>query len=73
MEVVVHEVIFKSRLFKDRHLSCPKEYADPKAQFKVIVSLPDKESVAAPRPFGLCKGEFQVPDDFDAPASFYSL
>ena len=21
----------------------------------------------APRPFGLCAGEFQVPDDFDAP------
>ena len=22
---------------------------------------------ANPRPFGLCAGEFQVPDDFDAP------
>jgi len=25
-----------------------------------------KETVA-PRPYGLCKGEFHVPDDFDSP------
>jgi hypothetical protein len=73
MEVAVHEVIFESRLLKDGHLSCPKEYADPKAQFKVIVSIPDEEPVDSPRPFGLCKGEFQVPDDFDAPLPDYII
>jgi hypothetical protein len=67
MEVAVHEVVFESQLLKDGHLSCPKEYAKPKAQFKVIVSLPGEELVDSPRPFGLCKGEFSVPDDFDAP------
>ncbi|HHC24332.1 MAG TPA: type II toxin-antitoxin system Phd/YefM family antitoxin [Desulfobacterales bacterium] len=25
------------------------------------------KKAAEPRPFGLCKGEFHVPDDFDAP------
>jgi len=63
----VHEVVFKSQLLKDGHLYCPKEYAIPKAEFKVIVSLPDEEVINSARPFGLCKGEFHVPDDFDAP------
>lgn len=63
----MNEVIFKSKLLEDGHLSCPKEYANPDAQFKVIVSLPGEEPVEPPRPFGLCKGEFRVPDDFDAP------
>jgi hypothetical protein len=67
MEVAVNEVVFKSQLLKDGHLYCPKEYANPKAEFKVIVSLPDEEALDSPRPFGLCKGEFCVPDDFDAP------
>ena len=26
-----------------------------------------RETSGRPRPFGLCKGEFHVPDDFDAP------
>jgi antitoxin (DNA-binding transcriptional repressor) of toxin-antitoxin stability system len=34
----------------------------PVAEFKPVVT-----SAAALRPFGLCKGEFTVPDDFDAP------
>ena len=63
----MQEVIFKSQLLEDGHLSCPKKYANPHAQFKVIVSLPGRESVSLPPPFGLCKGEFTVPDDFDAP------
>jgi hypothetical protein len=67
MEVTVNEVVFKSQLLKDGHLYCPKEYANLQAEFKVIVSLPDEEVVTSPRPFGLCKGEFSVPDDFDAP------
>ena len=69
----MHEVMFESQLLKDGHLSCPKEYANPKAQFKVIVSLPDEESAYLPRPFGLCKGEFRVPDDFDAPLPEYII
>lgn len=69
----MHEVMFESQLLKDGHLSCPKEYANPKAQFKVIVSLPDEESADFPRPFGLCKGEFRVPDDFDAPLPEYII
>jgi hypothetical protein len=73
MEVVVHEVIFESQLLKDGHLSCPREYANPKAQFKVIVSLPDEGAVGLPRPFGLCKGDFHVPDDFDAPLPEYII
>jgi antitoxin (DNA-binding transcriptional repressor) of toxin-antitoxin stability system len=28
---------------------------------------PVATSVGEPRPFGLCRGEFSVPDDFDAP------
>jgi hypothetical protein len=42
MEDDMHEVIFESQLLKDGHLYCPKEYAIPKASFKVIVSLPDE-------------------------------
>lgn len=34
----------------------------PVAEFKPVVN-----SVVDIRPFGLCKGEFTVPDDFDAP------
>ena len=67
MEVIVHEVVFKTQLLKDGHLYCPKEFANPKAEFKVIVSLPGEKAVDSPRPFGLCKGEFYVPGDFDAP------
>ncbi|HLP46716.1 MAG TPA: hypothetical protein VK186_20075 [Candidatus Deferrimicrobium sp.] len=37
----MHEIIFKSQLLKDGHLSCPKKYAMPKAIYKVVVSLPD--------------------------------
>lgn len=73
MEVNVQEVIFKSQLVEDGHLYCPKEYVNPKAQFKVIVTLPDEEIVNSPRPFGLCKGEFRVPDDFDAPLPEYII
>ena len=29
--------------------------------------LPFQENSSQQRPFGLCKGEFVVPDDFDAP------
>ena len=34
----------------------------PMAEIKPAHSLP-----APPRPYGLCAGEFTVPDDFDAP------
>jgi len=34
----------------------------PVAEVKPILSFP-----VAPRPYGLCAGEFTVPDDFDAP------
>lgn len=30
-----------------------------------IAFLVSAESPTAPRPFGLCKGEFEVPDDFN--------
>jgi hypothetical protein len=42
MEVDMHEIVFESQLLKDGHLYCPKEYATPRAKFKVIVTLPDK-------------------------------
>jgi antitoxin (DNA-binding transcriptional repressor) of toxin-antitoxin stability system len=34
----------------------------PVAEIKPIISTPKKS-----RPFGLCAGEFTVPEDFDAP------
>jgi len=34
----------------------------PVAELRPVVAAP-----VAPRPFGLCAGEFTVPDDFDAP------
>ncbi len=34
----------------------------PVAEIRPVFSKPKK-----PRPFGLCAGEFTVPDDFDAP------
>lgn len=40
----MHEVVFESQLLKDGHLYCPKEYAKPRAKFKVIVSLPDEDA-----------------------------
>ena len=54
------KVVFKSQLVKDGHFYCPKEYANPKAQFKVIVSQPDEEVIDSPRSFGLCKGETRL-------------
>jgi len=66
-EVTLQEVIFKSQLLDDGHLYCPEEYAVSEAEFKVIVSLPNEKVIQTVRPFGLCKGEFRVPDDFDAP------
>jgi len=36
----------------------------PVAEVKPLVS-----GLTTPRPFGLCAGEFTVPDDFDAPLS----
>jgi prevent-host-death family protein len=33
----------------------------------VAVLQPLPRGPVEPRPFGLCAGEFQVPDDFDAP------
>ncbi len=64
----MHEVTFESHLLEDGHLSCPRKYASPDARFRVIASLPGEEPAPpTTRPFGLCKGEFIVPDDFDAP------
>jgi hypothetical protein len=40
----MQEVMFDSQLLKDGHLYCPKEYATPKARFKVIVSLPGENA-----------------------------
>ena len=40
----MHEVVFESQLLKDGHLYCPKEYAKPRARFKVIVSLPNEDA-----------------------------
>ena len=37
---------------------------EPLAEIKPVVS-----ASKGPRPFGLCAGEFTVPDDFDAPLS----
>ena len=34
---------------------------------------PDDDSVRQPRPFGLCAGEFVVPDDFDDPLTINRL
>lgn len=63
----MHEAMFKSQLLEDGHLYCPEKYATPKAQFQVIVSHFEENGVKTSRPFGLCRGEFRVPDDFDAP------
>lgn len=40
----MHEVVFDSQLLQDGHLYCPQEYANPRARFKVIVSLPDESA-----------------------------
>lgn len=38
------------------------------APFRALVTILEGESPHTElRPFGLCKGEFTVPDDFDAP------
>jgi len=37
-------------------------------QGRVIAEVrPATESLATPRPYGLCAGQFATPDDFDAP------
>lgn len=33
-----------------------------------IAFLVSAEATSSPRPFGLCKGEFEVPDDFNDPS-----
>lgn len=63
----MHEVVFKSQLLEDGHLYCPEKFADPKARFQVTVSLDEEDAIYTSRPFGLCQGEFRVPDDFDTP------
>lgn len=41
---------------------------------KPVVELrPIKSEPMVPRPFGLCKGEFRVPDDFDTPLPEYII
>lgn len=38
------------------------------ATYRALVTiLEEKPSIESLRPFGLCAGEFVVPDDFDAP------
>lgn len=69
----MQEVVFKSQLLKDGHLYCPREYAIPEAEFRVVVSLPKEADFRSPRPFGLCKGDFLVPEDFDAPLPEYLI
>ena len=61
----MNEVVFKSQLLEDGHLYCPEKFADPNAQFQVTVTFSDKKKTL--RPFGLCAGQFRVPDDFDDP------
>jgi hypothetical protein len=39
----------------------------PSERTRLARLLRDGEVPAAPRPFGLCAGVFEVPDDFDAP------
>jgi Antitoxin of toxin-antitoxin stability system len=40
----------------------------PIAELRPVESTgPVDSSIKQPRPFGLCAGEFVVPDDFDAP------
>ena len=74
MEVAVHEITFQTELLNDGRLYCPKEYASLKAISNFIFSLPDAESAGEPlRPFGSCKGEFRVHEDFDAPLPEYIL
>ena len=34
---------------------------------EVFITILDETETKSPRPFGLAKGEFIVPDDFDAP------
>jgi len=63
----MQEVVFRSRLLEDGHLYCPEKYARSSAEFRVIVSIPDSPTKKYKRPYGLCRGEFVVPDDFDAP------
>jgi len=43
---------------------------DNKALFEI---KPAQQKIQQPRPFGLCKGEFYVPDDFDAPLPEYII
>ena len=43
MEESMRETIFDTRLLKDGHLFCPKEFAKINAKFKVIVSFPDED------------------------------
>jgi hypothetical protein len=43
------------------------EIGDEKSEIEIFVTILESPSEKKPRPFGLCKGEFVVPDDFDAP------
>ncbi len=43
------------------------EPLEPGTKRHVLVTILDPEVAQAARPFGLCKGEFRVPGDFDAP------
>jgi hypothetical protein len=43
-EVKMSEFVFDTELLNDGHLFCPKEFALPRATFKVIVSIPTENA-----------------------------
>lgn len=61
---------FKAKLHRNRiiWIEKPPEAIQEDNEVEVIVTiLPDEPEKDSRRPFGLAKGEFAVPEDFDDP------
>lgn len=63
---------YKAKIHGDKiewENDAPKNLRDDKSVEVFVTILEEDSEVEKPRPFGLSKGDFVVPDDFDAPLS----
>lgn len=66
IEVIQDDFVGYLRTVKVGETRLITELGQPIAELKLLAPVED-DAARSPRPFGLAKGEFVVPDDFNAP------
>ncbi len=66
IEVIQGDFVSYLRTAKIGETLLITEFGQPIAEIKLLAPVEDG-ATRSPRPYGLAKGEFVVPDDFDAP------